>query len=263
MVIAAGLLSLVAVIAVGGALYLQSRAPAREDTSAAATPPVATPSPPPAPAPEPKVEAPAPAPAPITAERSPRKATPRKVVEPPPALAASSPVRASLTVDSDVPGASVFIDRAFVGHTPLQLERLEPGQRTINLSADGFSTITHPIDLVAGANAVTLRFKEVRLDANVKVVHKHGMGSCDGTLVANVDGISYVTSNKGDAFTLSFAQMETFIVDYLEKNLRVKQKNGKTWNFTDKSANADALFIFHREVDGARKKLAEGYTPVK
>src|SRR4030095_2432225 len=76
-------------------------------------------------------------------------------------------------------------------------------------------------------------------------------------------GISYVTSNKGDAFALSFGQMETFAVDYMEKNLRVKQKGGRTWNFTDKAANADALFVFHREVDTARKKLAEGYTPVK
>jgi PEGA domain len=185
------------------------------------------------------------------------------IVEPPPALAASSPVRASLSVDTDVPGASVFIDRTFVGNTPLQLERLEPGQRTLNLSADGFSSITHTIDLVAGANEVKLRFKEVRLDTHVAVVHKHGMGSCDGTLVASVDGVSYVTSNKSDAFALAFGQMEIFAVDYMEKNLRVKQKGGKTWNFTDRAANADALFVFHREVDTARKRLAEGYTPVK
>jgi PEGA domain len=199
-----------------------------------------------------------------TTDRAPRKASPKKViVEAPPALAASSPIRASLSVDSDIPGASVFIDRTFVGNTPLQLERLEPGRRTITLSADGFSTITHPVELVAGDNEVKLRFKEVKLDTHVAVVHKHGMGSCDGTLVATVEGISYVTSNKGDAFALSFAQMETFAVDYMEKNLRVKQKSGRTWNFTDKAANADALFVFHREVDAARKKLAEGYTPVK
>ena len=49
------------------------------------------------------------------------------------------------------------------------------------------------------------------------------------------------------------------MVDYLEKNLRVKQKSGKTWNFTDKAAdNADALFVFHRDVEAARKKLADG-----
>ena len=259
--IAGGLLSLVAVLAIGGALYLKSRGTA-ESTAAVATPAPAPAAP--APAPEPKTEAPPPPPAPVTVETAPRKASPKRtIVEPPPALAAASPVRASLTVDSDVPGASVFIDRTFVGNTPLQLERLEPGQRTLNLSADGFSSITHSVNLVAGANEVTLRFKEVRLDAQVPVVHRHGMGSCDGTLAATVDGISYVTSNKGDAFTLPYGQVETFAVDYMQKNLRVKQKNGKTWNFTDKNANADALFVFHREVDAARKKLAEGYAPVK
>lgn len=178
-------------------------------------------------------------------------------------LAAKSPVRASLSIDTDVPGASVFIDRQFVGNTPLQLERLEPGARTVNVSADGFSTITHSLDLAAGSNELKLRFKEVKLDTNAAVVHKHGMGSCEGSLVATIEGLSYVTSNKGDAFTISFAQVETFAVDYMQKNLRVKQRNGRTWNFTDKAANADALFVFHREVDGARKKLAEGYTPVK
>ena len=254
-------MSLVAVLAISGALYVRSQ-PSESDASAAvATPPPAAPAP--APASEPKVEPP-PAPDPAAAtERAPRKAAPKKAVEPPPALAASSPVRASLSVDSDVPGASVFIDRTFVGNTPLQLERLEPGQRTLNLSADGFSAITHTINLLAGANEVTLRFKEVKLDTHVAVVHKHGMGSCDGTLVATVDGLSYVTSNKGDAFAMGFGQMEAFAVDYMQKNLRVKQRNGKTWNFTDKSDNADTLFVFHREVEAARKKLADGYTPVK
>jgi hypothetical protein len=58
---------------------------------------------------------------------------------------------------------------------------------------------------------------------------------------------------------LPYAQVEQFAIDYLQKNLRVKQKGGKTWNFTDKNDNADPLFVFHREVEGARKKLADGY----
>jgi hypothetical protein len=90
------------------------------------------------------------------------------------------------------------------------------------------------------------------------------VGGCEGTLIATVDGLSYETTNKNDAFTMPYAQLETFAVDYLEKNLRVKEKGGKTWNFTDKSAaNADALFVFHRDVEAARKKLADGYTAVR
>ena len=95
------------------------------------------------------------------------------------------------------------------------------------------------------------------------MVHKHGMGSCDGTLVATLDGLRYESSNKSDAFTLPYAQVETFVVDYLEKNLRVKQRGGKTWNFTNKNENADVLFVFHRDVEAARKKLASGYAPAR
>jgi len=36
----------------------------------------------------------------------------------------------------------------------------------------------------------------------------------------------------------------------------VKQRGGKTWNFTDKSENADKLFVFHRDLAKAREKLA-------
>jgi len=36
----------------------------------------------------------------------------------------------------------------------------------------------------------------------------------------------------------------------------VKRRGGKTWNFTDKNENADALFVFHRDVTKARAKMA-------
>ena len=153
----------------------------------------------------------------------------------------------------------MFIDRQFVGNTPLSLDKLEPGSKRVQLTATGFDSVQKTIELVAGPNAITIRIKEVSLNARTPVVHKHGMGSCDGTLSATLDGLQYDTSNKGDAFTLPYAQVEQFAVDYLQKNLRVKQKGGKTWNFTDKNDNADALFVFHRDVEAARKKLADGY----
>jgi len=170
-------------------------------------------------------------------------------------VAEAAPTLASLTLDTDVPGASVFIDRQFVGNTPLTLDKLQPGTKRLQLTATGYDSVQKSVDLVAGPNAITVRIKEVSLNAKVPVVHKHGMGSCNGTLSATVDGLKYDTDNKGDAFTMSYAQAELFAVDYLQKNLRVKQKGGKTWNFTDKNDNADALFVFHREVEAARKKL--------
>ena len=47
-------------------------------------------------------------------------------------------------------------------------------------------------------------------------------------------------------------------MDYQEKVLRLKLKGGKSFNFTTKAANADPLFVFHRDVEKARKKLAGG-----
>ena len=202
---------------------------------------------------------------PVPTPRSPVAETPRKSAAPPkaapePVPAAVAPTLASLTLESDVPGASVFIDRQFVGNTPLSLDKLQPGSKRVQLTATGFDSVQKTIELSPGPNAITIRVKEVTLNAKVPVVHKHAMGSCDGSLSATLDGLKYDTSNKGDAFTMSYAQVEQFAVDYLQKNLRVKQKGGKTWNFTDKNDNADALFVFHKEVEAARKKLAEGYT---
>ncbi len=225
-------------------------------------------------APEPVAEAPAAAPAPSrivpkkvappspVVTETPKKAAPSKA-ETPPAPTPSdtaAPTLASLTLDSDVPGASVFIDRQFVGNTPLSLDKLQPGSKRVQLTATGFDSVQKTIDLTPGPNSITIRVKEVSLSARTPVVHKHGVGSCDGTLSATLDGLRYDSANKGDAFTLSYAQVEQFAIDYLEKNLRVKQKGGKTWNFTDKNDNADVLFVFHRDVEAARKKLAEGYS---
>jgi hypothetical protein len=199
-------------------------------------------------------------PSPIVTD-APKKTTPKKTETPAAAVPApaAAPTLASLTIESDVPGASVFIDRQFVGNTPLSLDKLQPGTKRVQLTATGFDSVQRTIDLAPGPNAVSIRVKEVSLSARTAVVHKHGIGSCDGTLSATLDGLRYDTSNKGDAFTLPYAQVEQFAIDYLQKNLRVKQKGGKTWNFTDKNDNADVLFVFHREVEAARKKLAEGY----
>ena len=199
-----------------------------------------------------------PPPATAAEPAAPKPVAPKKAAPAAP-VAEAAPTLASLTLETDVPGASVFIDRQFVGNTPLTLDKLEPGTKRLQLTATGFDSVQKSVDLVAGPNAITVRIKEVSLNAKVPVVHKHGMGSCNGTLSATIDGLKYETDNKSDAFTLTYAQAEQFAVDYLKKNLSVKQKGGKTWNFTDKNDNADVLFVFHRDVEAARKKLADGY----
>lgn len=232
----------------GGAYYLHRPRPVPKEVVRKAPEPRVVPK---------KVDPPAPV---VTPAPEPRKTTPKKAEAPvEKAPAAEAPKLASLQLESDVPGASVFIDRNFVGNTPLSLDKLEPGTKRVQLTATGFDSVQKTIELNPGPNVITMRIKEVSLNARTDVVHKHGMGSCEGSLTATLDGLRYDTSNKGDAFNLPYAQLDTFVVDYLQKNLRVKSKAGKTWNFTDKNDNADKLFVFHRDVEAARKKLAEGY----
>ena len=186
-----------------------------------------------------------------------RKPRPRKVEPAVPEPAAPPPAGPTLVVESDVPGASVFVDRKFVGTTPLRTTEVPGGSHQINASVTGEEGLAQTIEVAeAGETTITLKFKEVRLSVSVAVVHKHGMGSCEGRLVGTVDGLRYETSNKKDAFSIAFGQLESFEIDYLKKELKVKQKGGKNWNFTDKSENADKLFVFHRDVTKAREKLA-------
>ena len=254
---------LVVLLLIGGGVWYLTREPA-ETPSTAATPAAAPKKAAPAPR-KPEAE-PATETEPEPVETGRRAAAPRKPAEPAPAPAVDAPKAdaATLTVESDVPGASVFVDREFVGTAPVTLKNVTPGSKRINLSVEGYEGVQRAVDVVPGDNAVTVRFKEVRLNTSVGVAHKHGMGGCEGTLRATIDGLAYETSNKGDAFNLKYDQIESFEVNYLEKNLKLKQRGGRTWNFTDKAAaNADKLFVFHRDVTAAREKLAKGYTAAR
>ena len=171
------------------------------------------------------------------------------------------PDAGTLRIDSDVPGAQVFIDRQFVGSTPVTAANVKPGTHQLNVSAEGFEGVARSIEVEPGARDLMIRFKEVRLDARLAVVHKHRMGQCRGELVATAQGLQYTTDDKNDRFTVAFAELEQFQVDYQEKNLKVKVRRGKQYNFTDPDGNADRLFVFHRDVDKARQRLAGGERP--
>jgi hypothetical protein len=181
-------------------------------------------------------------PAPTAAPEA--RATPR--AEPRPAAPAPT-----LRVDSDVPGANVFLDRKFLGRTPVETRDFAPGPHRVNVSAEGYEMYGETLELRAGPNELTVRFKEVTLDEKVDVVHKHGVGSCHGRLVATPAGLRYEAEKAGDSFEVPLAAVEPLQVDYLKKNLRVKQRGGRTWNFTAESA--DALLVFQKKVEKARE----------
>ena len=213
-----------------------------------------------APAPAPKVAAPKPAPAePPKAEPAPapRRRTSKPAPAPAPPAVEAVPTTGTLHIDSDVPGASVFIDRQYIGTTPVTTKDVAPGSHRLNVAAQGYEGIAQTIEVAAGERDLMVRFKDVRLDATLDVVHKHRMGSCRGRLSATPQGLRYETSDRDDAFSASLTALEVFEVDYLKKNLRIKPRGGKTYNFTDPEENADRLFVFHHDVQKARRRILE------
>jgi hypothetical protein len=166
---------------------------------------------------------------------------------------------ATLHITSDVTGAQVFIDRNYIGVTPVTAPDIAPGSHRVNVVAQGYESIAENIEVEPGVRDLPFNFKEVRLDASVEVVHKHRFGSCKGRLVATPRGLRYDSDDKSDRFSLALTDLEVFEVDYLAKTLKVKGVKGKRYEFSDPTAaNGDRLFVFHRDVDKARQRLKQG-----
>jgi hypothetical protein len=236
-IIAAGL------IVLGGATaFFYVSGPPRVEPARPEPPPVVTPTPARKPDPTP-VPSPAVAPRAGAAESSPA-ATPE-----------ASPTTGTLIIESDVPETSVFLDRVYLGNAPVTARDVPPGPHRVNLSASGYDGYVDTIDVVPGTRTISAKFKEIRLDATLAVVHKHAMGSCTGTLHATPQGLTYESSNKDDAFTAPLTGLETFTMDYLAKTLRLKVKGGKSYNFTDPDGNVNRLYLFHQDVDKVRQRL--------
>lgn len=161
-----------------------------------------------------------------------------------------------LVVEADVPGASVFVDREYKGQAPLTVTGVAPGPHRLNVSAEGYDGYAETVEVSGRPQTVAVRLKEVRLDAGMDVVHKHGLGSCRGRLSATPSGLHYAASKPEDAFDVPLSSLDRLEVDYLKKALAVKLRGGRTFNFTEPSGNADALLVFQQTVAKARSRLA-------
>lgn len=201
--------------------------------------------------------APEPEPAAALAPESEPETEPEPELEPEPEPAAAPPPAMVLRVTSDVDGAEVFIDRRYAGTTPFESYEVEPGRHRINVSAPGYEGYVDDVEITGELTTVDVRFRQVRLDQRIAVVHKHRFGDCEGHLVATTAGIEYLTDDD-DAFHVDLNGLEELAVDYMAHNLRLKVRGGRTYNFTDGEENADALFVFHRAVQEARERLARG-----
>jgi hypothetical protein len=177
------------------------------------------------------------------------------------AKAEAAPTTGTLVLESDTPDTTVFIDRKFLGTAPQTLRDVTPGEHQLIFSPTGQDAIRMTVDVVAGTKTIVARFKEVRLDEAIEVVHKHALGSCRGVLKATPQGLTYDTKNSEDAFSVPLTSLDTFAVNYVEKNLKVKLKGGKTYTFTEPAGTADKLYAFHQAVDKARQRLLSGRRP--
>jgi hypothetical protein len=248
-------------LVVGGAfamfVRLRDRAPASPETSSASSRTTREPNTPRA---EPSSPAAARSGTPATAPRTPRR-TNAPSADAPAASVESAPELGTLRIEADVPNAQVFLDRQFIGNAPVTAQGVKPGTHTLNVAAEGFDSTAQTIDVEPGPRDIAVRLREVRLNMTVAVVHKHRVGSCKGQLVATAQGVRYDTDDKDDRFAVPLADLETFVVDYLDKNLKIKLRKGKQYNFTDPDGNADRLFVFQRDVDKARQRLSKGDAP--
>jgi hypothetical protein len=200
------------------------------------------------------------APAPATpreeAPAEPRRAAPRPAAETAPApVVETAPTTGTIRVESDVEGAQVFLDRMSVGTTPVTIPNLSPGPHSLSVSATGFDRHSETIEVEPGSRTVMVAFKEIKLDVSVDAVHKHGVGSCKGRLIGTPAGVRYEAADGKDSVSIAFADIAAFDLDYLNKNVRLRTRQGRTYNFTEFEGNLDKVAYFHRDVDKVRKRV--------
>ncbi len=201
-----------------------------------------------------------PAPAPLPRERAARRDALPPL--PPPATARPGPSprvpeaapAGALTIESDVPGASVFVDRRYAGEAPVTLHDVAPGPHRVNVSAEGYEGYAESVEVTGERQTVAARLKDVELDLRLAVVHRHAIGSCRGTLSATPTRLRYEAKTAADAFDVPLGGVASLKVDYLGKTLRVALAGGRSYTFAEPSGNADALLVFQQKVEKARSR---------
>lgn len=108
-----------------------------------------------------------------------------------------------------------------------------------------------PATQPAETRAPSAEVRKAPFDVSVPVVHKHRFGSCEGTLRATDGGLVFASPNRDDSFQFSFRDIDRF--DVTAGTLSVRRRGGRTWNFNGQNDRADALVVFHRAVERARK----------
>ena len=102
-------------------------------------------------------------------------------------------------------------------------------------------------------NAIAEARKSISSDLESILIEKYKVSKLDiGKSIAQFHKCPYIEYSERTLVDIEL--LRNLNVDYLKKNLRVRRRGGRTWNFTN--ASADPLFVFHRDVSKARDRLA-------
>ena len=67
------------------------------------------------------------------------------------------------------------------------------------------------------------------------------------------DPLTYATAHKEDGFRVAFSEIDAFDLDAASRNLRIRRRGGKTWNFTTRDDASAALASFHKDAARFRR----------
>jgi hypothetical protein len=208
-------------------------------------------------APSSKARAEIPAAEPPKAKSAPEPRPVRETREsrpPEPAPVEAAPAKATLRIETDVPGASVLVDRIGVGDAPITIPNLTPGSHRVNVVAPGYEGYAETLELEPGTRTLSIKFREIKLDESLVAIHKHGVGSCRGQLSASPEGMRYTPAQGDHGFSVTLPAITTLEVDYMEKSLRLTAQ-GRTFNFTPADGNVEKLANFQDNVSKARARV--------
>lgn len=122
---------------------------------------------------------------------------------------------ATLRVKTDTAGVEVWLNGESMGRTPLTLRDLAAGKHRVSLLKDGYEDYLEDVVVSPSKSNslfVVMKPRNIKLPdlpVTFKVVHRHLVGSCTGTLTVSADALDYKAENDADEFHIPIATLKS------------------------------------------------------
>ncbi|HEY9284201.1 MAG TPA: PEGA domain-containing protein [Pyrinomonadaceae bacterium] len=122
---------------------------------------------------------------------------------------------ATLRIKTDTAGVEVWLNGESVGRTPLTLRDLTTGKHRISLLKDGYEDHLEDVAVSPGkpnSIFVVMKPRNIKLPdlpVTFKVIHRHLVESCMGTLTVSADALDYKAENDADGFHIPVATVKS------------------------------------------------------